>query len=277
MRYGGNGRALRICLAAVLVVLLSTVIIARNVSQEDLDGVNDAPRMEDRSGWAIDDSEQAMARTLEIVGLADWRDLPVTAELVTLEHDNTPFLSDQIIWRPIWHVVIGDWKLPLDSAPPQMEDSYPRTFDMYIDPRNGQLLKIISRWPEGVPAIPPEPGADAFTERMVRSGNQIYHGFPENDPAISFLAALDGLLAGGENPLLVEQIIGQYVMWSRLGREPRPMWVITLRASRPLWDSAFPGAAVSARNHLRYTVDPQTGEWLTASSVPQPEGDAIEP
>jgi hypothetical protein len=224
-----------------------------------------------RSNWALQGTDQAIAQARKILGVADQMELPSSAEIVTLTEDNTPFLSEQFIARPLWHVVISNWRLELKSAPPDVKDSYARTFDIFLDPLNGHLLKIVSRWPEGIPRIAPEPGADSYTMQMRQSGQERYHALPEEDPPISFLDVLDRMYKGGQIPLLEEQLVGQYVTWSMMGRTPRPVWVITLRGTRPLWDSMYPGAALSARNHMRYIVDPKTGKWVCGSSTPQPE------
>jgi len=224
-----------------------------------------------RSNWALGDTDQAIAKARKILGIADKVALPLSAEIVALAEDNTPYLSEQIIARPVWHVVMSNWRLELKSAPPDAKDSYARTFDIFLDPLNGHLLKIVSRWPEGVARIPPEPGAASYAKQMRQSGAERYHALPEEDPPISFLDALEIMFKDGENLLSTEQIVGQYVIWSTMGRAPRPVWVITLRGTRPQWESSSPGLAINARNHMRYIVDPKTGKWITGSSTPQPE------
>lgn len=258
---------------AVMLVtaLVPRVTIAQQPSLESASAREQTVNTEDRSKWTVQGEDQAIAKAREILGLPDRPALPAVGALVTLAEDNTPFLSADIIGRPIWHVVIRNWKIELKSAPPDVTDSYARTFDIFVDPQNGRLLKTVSRWPDGVPPIPPEPGASSYTDQMRRSGDEKYHGFPQWKPVISFVDALDGIFKGGRNPLLAEQMVGQYVIWSHMGRTPKPVWVITLRGNRPLWESAYPGASPNARNHLRHIVDPKTGKWICASSTPQPQ------
>ncbi|MCH8881838.1 MAG: hypothetical protein IID34_18380, partial [Planctomycetes bacterium] len=131
------------------------------------------------------------------------------------------------------------------------------------------MLKIESRWPDGEPPIPPEPDAATATNQFWRSGNEVYHAFPVEPPPISFVEALDGLAKGIGNPLIAKQIKAQYVLWSKLDLEPRPMWIITLRGIPP-WEAAQPGVPVHLRDHLRFIVDPETGRWVQALSTPQP-------
>lgn len=265
-------RMARYVVVVTVVTALPTMV---TMGQEPVIGTSAQSReiveLAIRSNWALKDTDQAIAKARKILGVADQMVLPSSAEIVALVEDNTPYLSNQIIARAVWHVVISNWRLELKSAPPDVKDSYARTFDIFLDPLNGHLLRIVSRWPEGVPRIAPEPGAESYTTQMRQSGQERYHALPEEDPPISFLDALDGMFQGGQIPLLEEQLVGQYVTWSTMGRPPRPVWVITLRGTRPLWNSTHPGAAISARNHMRYIVDPKTGKWITGSSTPQPE------
>lgn len=268
-----RGRIAGCVVAGLLVAALTgSVAMPQEPVPKDSSAPQESAMGEDRANWALQGADQAVAKARQIVGLSDRMDLPGSAEIVILAEDNTPFLSDQIIGRQVWHIVISNWRLELKSAPADVKDSYTRTFDIFVDPRNGDVLKIVSRWPEGVPPIAREPGARAFTEQMRRSGDEKYHGFPEEKPRINFLDALDSILKDGGNPLNAEQIVGQYVLWSRLGREPRSVWAITLRGIHPLWEAAYPGVGVDARNHLRHIVDAQTGKWLCAGTSPQPEG-----
>lgn len=271
MRTSLDRMARYVVVIAVVTALPTSVAMGQEPVIETSIRSREMAKLADRSTWALQEMDQAIAKAREILGMADHMGLPSRAEIVILAEDNTPFLSEQIIARPVWHVVISNWNLELKSAAPDVKDSYTRTFDAFVDPLNGRLLKVVSRWPEGVPRIPPEPGAGSYTKQMRRSGLERYHALPEEDPPISFLDALDGIFKGGRNPLLAEQIVGQYVIASAMERTPKPVWVITLRGNRPLWESAFPGAGVDGRNHLRHIVDPQTGKWICASSTPQPE------
>ena len=181
-------------------------------------------------------------------------------------------MSGQIVDRPIWHVVIADWKLQLKSAPADAVDRYTRTFDILLEPKDGKLLKILSRWPKGAPPIAPQPAADSAAVQMKNAGLERYHAFPKTEPSISFLEALDVVLndGGRGNPLVAKQILAHYVVRSAMGREPKAVWAITLRGIPP-FRAAYPGVPVDARNHVRHIVDAKTGKWLSAGTSPQPQ------
>jgi hypothetical protein len=261
-------------MCCIMVGALLSVFTAKNApGQETTQKPSKAQEESEngRHGWVLQNQEQAVATAREIVGVPDGARPELTAKLVTLSEDDTPFLNDEIVGRPIWHVVIADWKLQLKSAPPDAEDTYARTFDVLLDPRDGKLLKILSRWPKGVPPIAPQPPADSAEVQMHNAGLEKYHGFPEAKPTLSFLVALDVVYKDGGlgNPLVSKQILAHYVVRSAMGREPKAVWAITLRGF-PAFEASHPGVPIDARNHARHIVDAKTGKWICAGTSPQP-------
>lgn len=227
------------------------------------------------SEWAIRTNDVAITRAYEILGVSDARELKVRATLTTLAEDNTPFLSTQIKGSPIWHVVVDNLMIRLERYAGE-EDRHTRTFDVFLDAAGGQLLKAVSRWPKGIPAIAPEPSSKSAEEQMRRAGEERYHSFPKDGPGITLLEALNAL-NDTENPLVAKQIRAVYVMWSQVGkwRTPRPVWAITLRGIPPI-SGTNPAIGINLRNHIRYIVDPKTRKWLCASTSPQPDSDRTE-
>ena len=222
-----------------------------------------------RSDWRVQNQEQAIRQVVEVVGVPEDLLPGITAQLVTVAEDDTPFLSQQIAGRPLWQVVINKWRLHLDSAIPGFEDRYERTFDVLVDPVNGNILKITSDWPEGIPRMAPEPSAWAAEEKMGRSGLEKYHSFPDAKPLISFLEALNVLQREGVgSPLVAKQIIGHYVVQSRMAREPKPVWAITLRGIEMPWHGGPRGTPPTVLTRMRNIVHAETGEWLSASNQP---------
>lgn len=224
----------------------------------------------DRSEWTVPTQAKAVSGMSKITGLTEATDQPVHAKLVMLEQDNTPYLSNRLIGRPLWHVEVRNVALKLESSPPGYKDAYVRTLDVFLDPLTGQMLKVKSRWPAGVAPIAPEPSAEFAVMQMLGSDKEIYHGFPDVLPPISFLEALDAIQKGGGVPMGAKQIEGCWVVWSEFDRTPRPMWVITLRGIA-LIEASYPGVPVDSRNHLRYIVDPVAKRWVNATTIPQPE------
>lgn len=268
-----KGSALCLFVAMFATVHIGGGVRAQEGDAKDCKVKSTSRENDDPSDWAVQNQEHAIATAREIIGVSD-EDAPhVTARVVTLAEDNTPFLHDSLIGRPIWKVVITKWRLHLRSVAPGETDSYERTFDIWVDPENGNLLKIVSRWPKGVPRIAPQPAAEFAEEQMENAGLERYHSFPRTKPSISFLEALDIVFKDGGlgSPLAAKQISAHYVVRSAMGAEPTPVWAITLWGIPP-FKAAYPGVPVDARNHARHIVDAKTGKWLCAGTSPQPEG-----
>ncbi len=221
--------------------------------------------------WRIQDQQQAIARTIELVGLCKEAAPRITATLVTLADDNTPFLSEQVVHRPLWRVTINRWRLELDSAAPAFEDPLEQTLDVLLFAETGKLVKITSRWPEGIAQIPEEPPARRAEEQMQQSGQEAYHDFPSTEPTITFVQAVDAVSKEGfGSPLQAKQIVANYVLQSRMGGERRAVWAITLRGIHMVWPGGPPGVAPRVLNRMRNIVDATTGQWLLATIRPQP-------
>lgn len=255
----------------LVIALVMTLLVLQGAAQQD----TETPGAQSASS-GIQNQAQTISKARRLFGLpdrtatADAMESPTRAVMVTPVKDNTPYLSDRIAGRQIWRVEMDKVKLRLPSAREgPVADEYERTFDVFLH-QDGHLLKVVSRWPAGEPPIPPEPHAESTTDQIWRSGEEVYHAFPDEPPPISFIEALDGLASDIGNVLVAKQIKAQYVLWSKLDWEPRPMWVITLRGIPP-FEASYPGVPVHARDHLRFIVDPETGQWVQALSTPQPE------
>jgi len=270
-----RGDRLTFCTCVVVVVLVFSVPQCATAQGPPIDpygGPATSKPAEDRSKWSIKERGAAIAHARRILGLPQKPDPPASAELITVVQDNTPYLSEQVVGRPIWHVVVEKCRIVLPSGADALEDAYERTFDILIDPRNGALLRISSRLPEGVPALPREASATSATEQMMNAGPERYHAFIAGAPAITFHEALVGIMQSAGDPLRAKQLVGQYVLWSRLDWEPKPAWAVTANGIPP-FEAAYPGVPVEARNHMRYIVDSETGKELCGTTTPQPEFD----
>jgi len=224
----------------------------------------------DMSGWKIKESECAVKGVRTTLGLPSLRDSQVQAELAVVEADTTPYLSGDIVDRPVWHVTVEDWSVVVPSLSSGISDRFVRTLDAYLDPTDGKLLKLETRWPAGEPPLGPPPSAETAVEQMRRSDNHVYHRFPAEPPKVTFLDALDAIVEqAGAQPTVARQIIAHYVVWSTTSRQPRAVWAITLRGIPPYF---LRGRAVSdePRFQLRYIVDATTGKFLRSSNAPGP-------
>lgn len=226
----------------------------------------------DRSKWKLQTPDASIDAAHRVLGLARSTKRPADAELTALQEDNIPHLSEQVIGRSLWQVTIRNWSMELPSIPPgfkaRVKDRYIRTIDVYLDPENGQLVKVKTRWPEGEPLMAPEPTATSATRQLTNAGQEVYHRFPVGDPKLSFLEALDSIQRGGALPPAAKQIVAHYVIRSAWGEysTPRAVWAITLRGEPPLLSMV-----TAERYQNRYIIDAQTGEYLCASNIPKPD------
>lgn len=225
---------------------------------------------EDRSQWAVRDEVEAIRHTEQLLGLPVAATLPSQSRLITLAQDNTPFLSEKVVGRSVWHVVVGEFKLTVESNGVKSEDQYTRTFDVLLDPRNGASIRVSSRLPDGVHPLPREATATVATEQLMNRGDERYHSFVGGSPQISFYEALASLYENEVNPLEAKIIVAQFVSWSMMGREPKDVWAVTLRGIHPM-RSAYDNVPAEARNHMRYIVDPKIRNWICGTTTPQPE------
>lgn len=190
------------------------------------------------------------------------------ALLVRVEEDNTPFLADRLSGRDLWKVTVQDWRIELAG----FKDPYKRILDMILDPSTGQMLKISTRWPKGEPPIAPEPDSASATRQMLGAGREQYHDFVAERPPITFMQAVAIVDEQDRSPRVAKQIAGQYVVWSKMGSEPKPMWIITVRGIPPFPTMGGRGHGVQEdlRNHFRYVVDPVRKKLIRGSTTPQP-------
>jgi hypothetical protein len=141
-----------------------------------------------------------------------------------------------------------------------------------LAPDTGHVLSAISPWPEGIPQIAPFPLASEEERQLVNRGER-FTGLPAFAPSISLLKALQIIEAetpGGANQ--ARQIIAYYIMQKTVRYRERAVWIVQTRGIPP-FPTGFDAPVdipEDARNHLRHTVDAQTGEWLSSDTTPQP-------
>jgi hypothetical protein len=205
-----------------------------------------------------------------ITGFKDINGITKSFKRVTITDDNTPFLQKQINGRNVWVAEYKDFKLELKSDP--SEDKYKRNFKVYIDPNDGKILKITSKYDGFDPNLFPEPNV-ASAERQLQYEN--YIGFPNEPSKISFIDAIAAVIIG--NPFEAKEIDALYTWYSTVGKEPRRVWVITLRGlpptdvHNPTSFKNFVQPPVWQRNHTRNIIDADTGNCSYSLITPHPE------
>jgi len=211
-------------------------------------------------------SEQAIWTACEDLGL----DPPaggIAAEVV-LTDGAVPFLAPALRDQRAWRVELTD----LNSARLNLRQGrlpYVERLVAWLAPTTGHVLKVVSPWPDDVPPIAPPPSL-AEEEYQTDGIGERYTGLPDETPAVSLLRAIKIMEVYGPGATAeAKQIIAYYVKRETFRVPERLCWVVQARGIPP-FDAASPGVPEDARNHFRHVVDARTGEWLDASTVPQP-------
>ncbi len=222
-------------------------------------------------GTPITSDAEAKARALKLTGF-DAASVRLSAVPEQLTSSYIPFLWREVAGRSAWRVTIAGSPLTLRSASQSQHDRYPRLFTVILDEETGRLLELYSTFSGDAPDMRPLPSAQS-AEHQLRNEEEVYTGFPGEDPKVNFLDALSIILTQGMgSPLLAKEFYGVCVMESNMGAPARPVWAITLRGLPPLPVRGPGGDSVPAwqRNHMRNVLDSSTGAFLFATNSPQP-------
>lgn len=253
-------------------VLWGVMFAGQSFGQPDRDPPQAEDRHEERVGervtWALQDAERAIAQARKLLGRrSDPKVRTPNARLRTLKQDNTPYLHSVLVGNPVWHVVVEEWSIELKSALPDARDGYARTLDIYLDPKQGHVLKMRTRWPEGEPPISAEPTAAQAEDQFRRASNEKYHGFPKEPPRVTLAEALDSMYRSGVDVFAAKQIVVQCVIRSTDYDEPKPVWAITLRGVSP-FRRRLPTWPKGDVYEYRYIVDAETGTYELMTNIP---------
>lgn len=228
----------------------------------------------ERAKWTLRSTDDAMEKARMDLGIDGTRTRRVVAQTLIVNEDNTPFLRSQIVDRPLWHVAVEDWASGYIPEAHAGEVATTQPLEALFDPLNGHLLKVQTRWPPGIPIIAPEPNAESAVRQM-SANSEAYLGWGPEPPTMSFIDALGAIARNGRDPWSARQISGVWVLWSILGKHPKPVWVITLRGIPPV--RQHDDLSLDLLNHMRYIVDPETRTWIRATTTPQPDSRDILP
>lgn len=252
-------------------ILMAAVIACSLVACTSLVGADEP----DKTNWALKTEDQAVRAALATTGFSRLThyQVPATkaAELVVLEDDQTPFLHNQINGRQLWHVEVQvklELKVEDRTGATHLEyDTTSRKFDIYLDPRTGNIIKMVS----GANAVyehkPPLPSADTV-ERVLsgQSGQrEIYHDLPAEPPGVDFLEAMRSTIG---HPFLAREIHVSYLTYSKMDSDPRPVWIIDLRGIPPRPGHPRVEIPIEQLNHMRSIVDARTGRHLGSGNSP---------
>lgn len=231
---------------------------------------------------------QAIQIAKQVTGLDQMHGVEIAASEEVLEEDNTPFLHTQIAKRPLWKVSFTHVKLGIATKvglvfPPCLRmNPYIHAFDIFIDSQTGQVLKIVSPWPSGVP--PRRQRTVEELEQRLRDSFQSYEGFPESPPEVTFLQALEIVALKGFAPISeTKQIQALYVMHKDAGDKTEPChevpcarWLVHLIGfpAIPLISMPremfvnLPPEQIEHNEHLWHIIDAKVGKLILITSEP---------
>lgn len=218
-------------------------------------------------------ADDAIVSACRGIGLTKYDREAVKAGKVQLSGESMPFLVDQLRGRTTWRIEFDNIRLDDNGSDPRFNNRYITKLIVFLWPETGEVMKVVSAWPAGEPRIPTYPSR-ADQERQLKASAIVYTGEPGDAPALTLLEALAKTHSMSAH---VKQIYACSEMESRMEREPRPVWAIHLRGF-PSFPASVPRGGSDAdipehaRNHLREVIDSQTGEWMYASTTPQPTG-----
>ena len=105
-----------------------------------------------------------------------------------------------------------------------------RIFSIYLDEAGGRVVAVKARLTETPKDLPPRPALDkaARTRRQ-----EHYTGFPDTDPKITFLEALERIRTADNNPMVAKEIDASYVLFDQSNgqakEKPYAAWLIVIR------------------------------------------------
>jgi len=225
----------------------------------------------------------AVRLAFQYTGVGDQKDITLTASRENIAaDDNVPFL--RLAGRPAWRVRLDNVRIVVRGPSGETyENPLIHRLDVFLDAGNGRLLKIISPFPpDAAPATQP-----TLAQREKRMRYERYDGLPPEIPGVNFMQALQSAQEGLGGATKAKQIEALYVLFRRTvpveiapiaecRDAPCPRWLVTLRylppIDPPLLLRRLDGKPAQYRTppfeHWQHHVDPVTGKWLGAGTVP---------
>jgi len=190
---------------------------------------------------------------------------------VVIKKDSTAFLSSQIEGRELWQIRLNDVDIrPKFSRDEGYDVWRKKSFIVLLNANTGQPLKIYSI-PLSKDSICTLKHTAEKATALLSNRREVYHGFPTEPPQITFLQALNA--AAGCLPLVANEIVAQYIMYSQFGRDPIPVWSITSLGVPPIHFTSYREKYKKKSNNIsldceRCLVNAISGELMSQTNVP---------
>ena len=214
----------------------------------------------------VKSGEAAIEIARSQIGFLPRHEGKVSVAEVQLTHEGIAFLRKELAGQNAYRVTFENFDLARATGLPALRNRHISTIHVILHPKTGNVLKITSVWPEGLPRIAEFPSADSEERQM---GDQRYSGPPEEAPAMTLASAM---AASSHWDTDVKQIHAYYVRHTDVTHTDLPVWVVHLRGhgrlpshlpDDPKWDDAL--------NHTRCIIDIGKRECLSGDTIPQPD------
>jgi len=252
----------------VRVIIIISLLFQVTIAGETPDSIS--------TDKVVSTPEIAMAKALNYLGFLEMDGFSIeknydTALFVNITDDKTPFLHNRINNRDIWKVTFKDITLSPYRGYPDSVD-YPRTFNVYIDPTDGTLLKIESLYTGNNVDFAPEPSIE-WAEKQIEGTIFKFLGFASPDSNyVSLNEVLQNL--GPRNFKLLKALL---VRTGRDEAESFTVWYIIYRGTDPFYPVSGGGNLDLSNkedfNYQTFIYDAKTGETIawTINPTIEPE------
>jgi hypothetical protein len=190
-----------------------------------------------------------------------------SAQQVTMVDSMTPFLADSINGHQMWRVEFKGISVSQQGDSVRTTGGHPRDFVVYIDPDQPGFVKVVSQVAGYDEAAWHKPRAADGEKQLLRRGEK-YVGLPTSGPSVGFLDAMRVAMSYSDK---AEEVVGVYVLFSHLGKDPLPVWDIHMYGvPASSWAIRQGPLPTYKTNHMRTIINAVTGEVLFGEPVPFP-------
>jgi hypothetical protein len=204
----------------------------------------------------IDDSDEAVSLALLYTGfdtvnnVISQIDPDRIARVITAENKYTDFTREEIDGKRAWQVKFDSVKFALKyNRPLREEDKIFKLMevDVLLDSISGRLLEI-----RATNIINKEYEKEDFIYKLPYffDNNEKFCGMPAIYPKYGFI---DVLMKDNYDLISAKEIVGIFILESILGKEPEPVWVVTMLGLPPGLSTG--GLVLSNSKHIVGAID----------------------
>ena len=168
--------------------------------------------------------EEAIQRAAESLGLEEYDKTKVSASVVVLSEESLPYVGDRVAGLESWRIEFDAIRLHAKKRDALLLNPHVTKLIVYLGPWTGQVIRVVSPWPEGLRPRLRYP----LVENEGKPGQRgaWYAGIPGEPPGVTLLDALSKADYWSSE---VKQIVAVYV-WHHSDfphyDDHSPAWVI---------------------------------------------------